>query len=127
MSEPELILEVDVDVKNGLPGTSWSIKRDPRYLFAVVYKLREYALRDDMYHSQTLLSTNKFVARFADGDVQMEIPYVDGNHRMFLSVLIQVIEAIAKVLLELDWGSKFMVKMNQQKIAVPKTGGPLIL
>lgn len=121
-------LIVEVNVENGLPATEWRIKDDPRYLLAVVHELKEYQKRNDV---QTTTVSGKFVARWMNetNRVQLEIPFVDGDYKMFLFVLTQTLESMAKIKIEIEWGRKFLgAMMAQPKIAVPNPpGGQLAL
>lgn len=120
---------VEVNVENGLPGSRWWIKDDPRYLLAVVYRLKEFQARNTDYPPKAAMkNSDKFVARWQDGYAEIEIPFVDGDLETFLFVLIQTLESIAKVKIEVEWGGKFMKAMLQSKIATPTSSvGGLVL
>lgn len=129
----DLILEVNVE--NGLPGTAWIFgqdRQDPRYLLAVVYKLREYQEDDSAYRSTPVWAEDleKFVATWQNGYVQLAIPVIDGDYKVFVFVLAQVLESIAKIKIELQWGDEFFKRLlvkNKSKVARPSIGGQMVL
>lgn len=117
---------VEVDVVDGLPGTMWTIKQDPRYLLAVVHKLKEY----QRHGTPIATGADKFVARWLEGGyVEIEVPAIDGDHKAFLFVLTQTLESIAKIKIEMEWGRKFLGQMMAQpQIARPNPPrGQLVL
>lgn len=122
------MLIVEVDVKNGLPGTKWYIKQEPRYLLAVVHGLKEFQ-RDRCQKNHLFRpNTGKFAAKWEDGYVKLEVPMIDGDFEVFLFVLIQTLESMAKSLLEIKWGGMFLDAMlNQGQITVPKIGRKLVV
>lgn len=114
MSEERIIVEVSVE--NGLPGAEWAVERDPRLLLAVVFKLQEFQKHNSGYQAREMVGSDKFTAVWKDGNVELFIPLVDGDHRVFLFILEQTILAMAKVLIEIEWGSRIMAEL-QEKVA----------
>lgn len=114
---------VEVNVENGLPGSKWNIRPDPRYLLAVVHKLRECTKKGAPF---LVPGIDKFSATWDDGYVNVEIPVINGNQEMFLFVLTQTLESMAKVKIETEWGAKFLETMiAKPTIAMP--GGQMVL
>lgn len=110
---PEIL--VAVNVENGLPGSTWQIKQDPRYILAVVHRLRGHI-------DVSKATGNMFTATWNDGFVELEMPRVDGDYDMFLAVVKTLLESMAKVMIEVEWGSKFLKAAMSGGIAVPGPG-----
>lgn len=113
MSEKKLIVEVEVE--DGLPGAEWKVEKDPRLLLAVAYELDKI-----LKHNYACNVTgDKFIAEWEDGHTRLTLPEVNGDTRMLYFILMKTIEAMAKVLIEIEWGTRVMAEL-QAKVARAK-------
>jgi len=123
---------IEVEIKEGLPAPVWNVVRDPRILLAVVYELKKMLKSGDF--SEVQWSEGNFFRVFVapPEEIAIEFPMDTINRERLVYVLCGVLESMARILFEFEWGARFLADMQMKAaqskgIVVPRVDGKLVL